>query len=64
MKNKKHRGDVNQVTQGGIEMVGYEGLEAEQECFKIIKEVNEAQLGNHLLLEIGMLGSLVLLPML
>ena len=34
-------------------MVGYEGLEAEQECFKIIKEVNEAQLGNHLLLEIG-----------
>lgn len=53
MKNKKHRGDVNQVTQGGIEMVGYEGLEAEQECFKIIKEVNEAQLGNHLLLEIG-----------
>ena len=53
MKNKKHRGDVNQVTQGGIEMVGYKGLEAEQECFKIIKEVNEAQLGNHLLLEIG-----------
>ena len=53
MKNKKHRGDVNQVTQGGIEMVGYEGLEAEQECFKIIKEVNEAQLGNSLLLEIG-----------
>ena len=36
---------------GGIEMVGYEGLEAEQECFKIIKEVNEAQLGNNLLLE-------------
>ena len=53
MKNKKHRGDVNQVTQGGIEMVGYDGLEAEQECFKIIKEVNETQLGGSLLLEIG-----------
>lgn len=53
MKNKKHRGDVNQVTQGGIEMVGYEGIEAEQECFAIIKEVNETQLGNNLLLEIG-----------
>ena len=45
-------------------MVGYEGLEAEQECFKIIKEVNEAQLGNHLLLEIGDARFLVLLPML
>ena len=53
MKNKKHRGDVNQVTQGGIEMVGYEGIEAEQECFAIIKEVNETQIGNNLLLEIG-----------
>ncbi|MDU1672795.1 MAG: ATP phosphoribosyltransferase regulatory subunit, partial [Veillonella sp.] len=53
MKNKKHRGDVNQVTQGGIEMVGHDGIEAEQECFKIIKEVNETQLGGSLLLEIG-----------
>ena len=33
--------------------LGYEGIEAEQECFAIIKEVNEAQLGNNLLLEIG-----------
>ena len=53
MKNKQHRGDINQVTQGGIEMVGYEGIEAELECFNIIKEVNESQLNNTLLLEIG-----------
>ena len=53
MKNKQHRGDINQVTQGGIEMVGYEGIDAELECFAIIKEVNESQLNNTLLLEIG-----------
>ena len=46
MKNKQHRGDINQVTQGGIEMVGYEGIDAELECFAIIKEVNESQLNN------------------
>ena len=34
-------------------MVGYEGIEAELECFNIIKEVNESQLNNTLLLEIG-----------
>ena len=33
-KNKKHRGDVNQVTQGGIEMVGYEGIEAGARVFR------------------------------
>ena len=53
MKNKQHRGDINQVTQGGIEMVGYEGIDAELECFAIIKEVNESQLNTTLLLEIG-----------
>ena len=53
MKNKQHRGDINEVTQGGIEMVGYEGIDAELECFAIIKEVNESQLNNTLLLEIG-----------
>ncbi len=34
-------------------MVGYEGIDAELECFAIIKEVNESQLNNTLLLEIG-----------
>ena len=38
-------------------------LKLEQECFAIIKEVNETQLGNNLLLEIEMLVFLVLLPM-
>ncbi len=44
-------------------MVGYEGIDAELECFAIIKEVNESQLNNTLLLEIGMLVSPVLSPM-
>lgn len=53
MKNKQHRGDINQVTQGGIEMIGYEGLEAEMECIATIKEVNDTQLNGRLQLEIG-----------
>ena len=44
---------LTKLHKGGIEMVGYEGIDAELECFAIIKEANESQLNNTLLLEIG-----------
>lgn len=53
VKHKQHQGHINQVTQGGIEMVGYEGLDAELECISIIQEVNQSELNNQLYLELG-----------
>lgn len=53
IKNKQHRGDINQVTQSGIEMVGYDTIDAELECFELIKEVNKSQLNNMMFIEIG-----------
>lgn len=52
-RTEKHRGGINQVTQGGIELVGYESMAAEQECIDFIKEVNQIQLKGALQLELG-----------
>lgn len=51
--NQAHRGWANQVTQAGIELVGYESNRAELECLLVINQVNRLLLNNRLYLELS-----------
>lgn len=51
--NQAHRGWANQVTQAGIELVGYESNRAELECLLVINQVNRLLLNNQLYLELS-----------
>ena len=51
--NQEHRGNANQVTQAGVELVGYESIKDEVECMLIISHINKELLGNQLYLELS-----------
>lgn len=51
--NQAHRGWANQVTQAGIELVGYASEQAELECLLIINQVNRLWLNNRLYVELS-----------
>ena len=51
--NQVHRGWANQVTQAGIEPVGYASEQAELECLLIINQVNRLWLNNRLYVELS-----------
>lgn len=51
--HEKHRGSANQMTQAGIELVGYSSVKAEMECMWLISQINRELLGNNLYLELG-----------
>ena len=51
--NQAHRGWANQVTQAGIELVGYASEKAELECLLIINQVNRLWLNNQLYVELS-----------
>ena len=51
--NQEHRGAANQVTQAGIELVGYTSSKAELECLWLIAEVNRELLGNAMHIELS-----------
>ena len=51
--NQEHRGNANQVTQAGVELVGYSSIKAEIECMLIISRVNRELLGGRLYLELS-----------
>lgn len=51
--NQEHRGAANQVTQAGVELVGYSSLKAELECLWIIADVNKRLLKNQLHIELS-----------
>ena len=51
--NQVHRGWANQVTQAGIELVGYASEQAELECLLIINQVNRLWLNNRLYVELS-----------
>ena len=51
--NQEHRGAANQVTQAGVELVGYSSVKAELECLWIIADVNKRLLNNTLHIELS-----------
>lgn len=51
--NQEHKGAANQVTQAGIELVGYGSIKAELECLWLIADVNRQLLDNAMHIELS-----------
>lgn len=51
--NQEHKGAANQVTQAGIELVGYSSIKAELECLWLIADVNGQLLDNAMHIELS-----------
>lgn len=53
INEEEHQGKVNQITQAGIELIGYSSLKAELECMSIIANWSERLLPTPICIELG-----------